>query len=105
MNIDPKHMLKQVLGLEKAFKALDERLAGERRAASAGAEPLTANVTVNGLGDLVDLEVSVDLAATGDAAHIQATIKEAFMRALKESRAFRQEERMKLTAGLKLPDI
>lgn len=105
MNIDPKHMLNQVIGLERAVQALDEELKTHRCSATSGKEPKQVTVVVNGLGDLVELDLSDELATSGDAALIASTIQDAFARALADSRAHRDAERRKLTGGLKLPDV
>lgn len=105
MNIDPKHMLNQVIGLERAVAALDEQLTAHRCTAKGGSDPRVAHVVVNGLGDVVELDVSDELAATADAGVIAAAIRDAFARALSQSREHRDAERRKLTGGLKLPDV
>ena len=101
--MDMRHLLEQAKNLEKALAEIDERLAAFVSEGRSADDRVLAKV--NGRGDVVELILSDDLVAAGDAELIAATCLQALATATAASRSYREEQRASLTGGLKLPEF
>ena len=101
--MDFRHLLEQAKSLQKSLADLDESLKSYETTATAGGGAV--KVRVNGEGDVLSLEIDAELASTGDASLLQETILAALRQAAEDSRAYREQQRAKVTGGLKLPEF
>ena len=84
----------------KDFENVNGELKQQRLEASAGGEQV--KVVLNGLGDLVDINISPALAGSGDVEMLEDLIKSAFASAQEQSRQLGREQMSKVLEGLPL---
>lgn len=101
--MDLRHLLEQAQNLDRAFKELDERLKSHRavgRSADGRVE-----VHVDGRGDVLGLRIDDELVASGDAGQVATAVLAALREATAASRSYREEQRARITGGLRIPEF
>jgi DNA-binding protein YbaB len=101
--MDLRHLLQHVHDLDKALADLDERLKGFE-AVGTGAEG-AVEVHMDGRGDVRALRIDDELVAAGGAAAVAEAVLAALRQATEIARAHREEERARLTGGLRIPEF
>ena len=96
-------MLQLAGRMKTELPAMKEKLASSRFTAQAGGEAVTA--TVNGKGDLTDIEISPEALADGDAAMLGDVIKAAVAAAQEQASAAAREAMRELTGGMEIPGL
>jgi DNA-binding YbaB/EbfC family protein len=99
--MDFRHLLEQAKNLEKNLAKIDETLAQHETVGSASG----VKVRMNGVGDVLALDIDPELIQSGDAELVSQAVQVAFRQALEATRKYREDQRADLTGGLKLPDF
>lgn len=99
--MDFRHLLEQAKNLEKNLAKIEETLAQHETVGKASG----VEVRMNGVGDVLALEIDPELIGTGDAELVAQAVRVAIQQAVEASRKYRDEQRADLTGGLKLPDF
>jgi hypothetical protein len=95
---DMMSLLGNVGKLSKEYKNMMEQMKTQTVEGSAGGEMV--KVTINGLGELVDIKLSDELVKGGDVEMLEDLIKSAFAAAIEKSRTLAQGQMGKLTEML-----
>ena len=99
--MDFRHLLEQAKNLEKNLAKIEETLAQHETVGKASG----VEVRMNGVGDVLSLDIDPELIKTGDAELVAQAVQVALNQAVKASRKYRDDQRGDLTGGLKLPDF
>ncbi|RKY19024.1 MAG: nucleoid-associated protein, YbaB/EbfC family [Planctomycetota bacterium] len=101
--MDFKHLLEQAQNFQHNLEQIEKDMEGLRTSGTAGGG--AAQAVVNGQGAVLELELSPELVATGDAVQIAEVVKAALRQAQDAARAEREQRRGQLLGDLKLPDL
>lgn len=99
--MDFRHLLEQAKNLEKNLAKIEETLAQHETVGKASG----VEVHMNGVGDVLSLDIDPELIKTGDAELVAQAVRVALNQAVKAARKYREDQRGDLTGGLKLPDF
>lgn len=99
--MDFRHLLEQAKNFKQTLADLD-RAMGERRHSASVAG---VKATVNGLGELHELQLEPSLTAAANPGQIAQAVVAAVRSAQETARQAREEERRQLLGDLELPDL
>jgi DNA-binding YbaB/EbfC family protein len=101
--MDMSSIMQQAQQMQEKMKDIQEKLAQKSIVGSAGGGMV--NVTVNGQGDVLAVEIEHALLAPTEAAMLQDLIVAATNDAIRRAKELSKQELAQLTGGLNLPGL
>lgn len=101
--MDVQQIMRQAQTFQENLRKVQDELADRRFSASSGGGMVMA--TVNGRGELLDLQLEAPVARGNDSAMLRELVVAAVNAALRESREQNRAEMTRLAGGLNIPGL